>query len=522
MSRLDGAGPMRLLGRREAAAAAALLFAATLLAPGMPFVHEVPHRDSGVFLYVAERILSGDVPYRDVWDHKPPGVYYLNALALLLPGPGGWGVWLLSVATLASALGLSWRLLSRAFGPVPALVATALWPLILATEDFTNYLELYALPLQFGVLALFWHGERRGGHAASDLAIGALAGGLLLLRPNLIGVPLAVGIVVLVAHRERGRLGELVPRLGRFALGALAVLAPVAGYFLAVGAFGDLLDQAFTYNVSYAGGDLASKAVAAGVGWIVLASSGASVLVVGAAAWLMLADEARRGRLVDDPARPLLAVAAVGLPLEVLLASVSGQTYAHYYLAWLAVLAVLMAWAVGRLWRALTRHGGELAATRRWAAALAVAVAVAVVGQVVLEVRDLRGETQLSGTLAYLRSETEETDAVLIWGAEAGLSWASDRESPVRLIYQYPLVTPGYSTPSLSAEFVAELERRPPALVIDASEASAPSPVDPIPPIALRAGCSCASAMRPSTPWAPTAGLSIVFGEAVSLHRDRR
>src|SRR5262245_18313022 len=48
-------------------------------------------RDEGVFGYIAQRILDGGLPYRDALDHKPPGVFYLYALALrVLPAtPSG-------------------------------------------------------------------------------------------------------------------------------------------------------------------------------------------------------------------------------------------------------------------------------------------------------------------------------------------------------------------------------------------------------------------------------------------------
>jgi len=50
-------------------------------------------RDSGVFLYHGARILAGEVPYRDLWDHKPPGIYYLDAWGSCLAGWAAYGSW---------------------------------------------------------------------------------------------------------------------------------------------------------------------------------------------------------------------------------------------------------------------------------------------------------------------------------------------------------------------------------------------------------------------------------------------
>src|SRR5580765_7577165 len=65
------------------------------LFPSNPNSMTLPSRDSGVFLYVGWRFLNGDIPYRDVWDHKPPLIYFVDALGLTLTPHSLWGVWFL-------------------------------------------------------------------------------------------------------------------------------------------------------------------------------------------------------------------------------------------------------------------------------------------------------------------------------------------------------------------------------------------------------------------------------------------
>lgn len=49
--------------------------------------------DDQMFGYFGWRIAHGAVVYRDVWDNKPPGIYWINALGFLLTGGEGyWGV----------------------------------------------------------------------------------------------------------------------------------------------------------------------------------------------------------------------------------------------------------------------------------------------------------------------------------------------------------------------------------------------------------------------------------------------
>ncbi|MCZ6877710.1 MAG: hypothetical protein O7G29_06180, partial [Acidobacteria bacterium] len=42
---------------------------------------EVLIYDEGIVVYAAERILKGEIPYRDFWGIYPPGQFYTLALA---------------------------------------------------------------------------------------------------------------------------------------------------------------------------------------------------------------------------------------------------------------------------------------------------------------------------------------------------------------------------------------------------------------------------------------------------------
>jgi 4-amino-4-deoxy-L-arabinose transferase-like glycosyltransferase len=103
-----------------------LLLSLLVKIPISPYFYPFPDRDSGVFAYIGRRILNGDLPYRDVWDHKPPLIFYLNALGLKIAPDSLWGIWLLSVILLAVAIFCSLKLLSRLFNSEIALVSTVI------------------------------------------------------------------------------------------------------------------------------------------------------------------------------------------------------------------------------------------------------------------------------------------------------------------------------------------------------------------------------------------------------------
>src|SRR5690349_4238038 len=43
-------------------------------------------RDQGIYAVVADGLLHGKLPYRDLWDFKPPGIFFVYALAQALFG----------------------------------------------------------------------------------------------------------------------------------------------------------------------------------------------------------------------------------------------------------------------------------------------------------------------------------------------------------------------------------------------------------------------------------------------------
>src|SRR5512145_2493400 len=103
---------------REIIIPALVSLAGTIVAlfPANPGNMTLPSRDSGVFLYVAWRFLNGDIPYRDVWDHKPPLIYFVDALGVTLTPHSLWGVWFLEFIFIFFTLFLIYKLLNREFG----------------------------------------------------------------------------------------------------------------------------------------------------------------------------------------------------------------------------------------------------------------------------------------------------------------------------------------------------------------------------------------------------------------------
>ncbi|HEX9017548.1 MAG TPA: glycosyltransferase family 39 protein [Anaerolineaceae bacterium] len=227
------------------------LLSAAVLLQSSPWVVQTPGNDSGIFLYFGAQILHGKLPFVQLWDHKPPLVFYLDALGFLLSGGSRWGVWALEVLSLLAASLCAFGFLRRYFGRWAALLAVSgmLVSLSFVLEG-GNLTEEFALPFQFAALLLFAGMEDGRRPGWRGYVLGVAMGCAFLLKQTLVGVWLAIGIYLLAAAlftRAYRGLWILAQMLAGFAVVLLASLA----YFALRGGLAAYWDVAFWYNFVY-------------------------------------------------------------------------------------------------------------------------------------------------------------------------------------------------------------------------------------------------------------------------------
>ena len=193
--------------RSKANAAQGLLFALlaallTLIVLGQSIpLRKTPARDYGFYVYIGDQILHGKLPYRDVWESKPPAIFYVDTLALILGRGTRWGIWAVEAFSLLAAIYLSFRLMNRLWGPWAALAGLLTWTYGLnATLMGGNMTEEYPLPLHFLALALFPALVRQARKRTLAFLLGLIFALCLLFRPNNAVTEAAVILVLLTAR----------------------------------------------------------------------------------------------------------------------------------------------------------------------------------------------------------------------------------------------------------------------------------------------------------------------------------
>ena len=462
-------------------------FILVLLLPLSPALAPIPGRDSGVFLYTGQQILQGQIPYRDVWDHKGPILFFINAIGLRLLNGSAWGVWLMVALTLWLSVAMCFVLLRRLFTAWAAVFATIALVCCIDLLAFGyNKTELYALPLQFIAFLLFYEIEQRGQVGWRGVGLGITFALTFYLQQNL-AVIWGVMVLYWIARAAYSRLWSLLFRqLSTFLLGFLAVTLPLLFYFASHNALEAYLSAAFGYNFVYSSDtNLLKKLVSPIYGLYELARSGITLLA--GAGWLLaLRDLWRKRQSAMNAKSALLLVALVCLPVNALSTSLSGTSYAWYFIEWLPVFCIFTAYLADSF--LFHQQAGDsnrkTTSSKLWITGILAAMIFQTLGFWMIEdlaIPLLNPESEAGDpVLEYVQQHTDNNDYLLMWGVQAEYNFLSGRPAPTRFVYQLPLYRLAYQRPALIEEFYGDLQANPPALIVDTSSTNANiPPLDP-------------------------------------------
>jgi len=97
-----------------------------VLVPSRMLLSTGPPDDSSVFAYIGWAMHRGLMPYRDIWDHKGPLLYYLQFAGTSLWSTSTFGIGLLELIALSIALFLLYRVITSFVSPFVGRVVAVL------------------------------------------------------------------------------------------------------------------------------------------------------------------------------------------------------------------------------------------------------------------------------------------------------------------------------------------------------------------------------------------------------------
>lgn len=208
--------------------------------------------DSSMFLLTGKGMLEGKICYVDLFDHKGPVFFLMEAAGYALGGRTG--VWLLESLLLAADF-LILEKISKRLGSAPLLPIVAFAAVFFYTFSHGNLTEEFSMPFILAALygeICFFTSDSKTHPPLLALLYGAVIGILAFVRLNN-AIPVCVPILCIGV--ELVKAGQWKNLLANFALGlvGIALIAvPVCLYYRAHGALDDMLYATFLHNLLYA------------------------------------------------------------------------------------------------------------------------------------------------------------------------------------------------------------------------------------------------------------------------------
>jgi hypothetical protein len=252
------------------------LFAALILVR-TPSLAQPAGADQGLYAYVGQRILAGEMPYRDAWDQKPPAIHYTYALMyalwphdsvvpgtdLLIAGLTAWLTFILGRRLGGPGAGMLAAVLFLVYTN-PALARLGGVRIQAQCEVFIAFFATLALTVVHKTCVdddeLFRRGMR-------GMALAGMLFGIAFYYKYNAGIYLLVGMLATVVWSETSdegvtlgrRVREAWPRLAAMVGGFAVVFVLGLLWFSRGHALRDLYDATIGYNLFYSGETYTSR-----------------------------------------------------------------------------------------------------------------------------------------------------------------------------------------------------------------------------------------------------------------------
>lgn len=327
---------------------------------------ETGNLDDHFHAYCGWRIWQGDALYRDVWDNKPPGLHWIDALGFALSGGRYAGVIGVCVLAVVAGYGLFFVVARQVYTRGTAALATMLAGLYMTHSLFfggSSRSETFLVPCELALIALYLLGFR-GNRRLCWYSAGLFGGCAFLFKQTGLAALAAVGLHTIVLLLLRELAWRPACRRAALFLGGVATVAVAAAVVLATqGALTDAGYAIFGFNYEVITHNLGGPAdglwwsrwlEGRGASLLILPLLMALIAVLHAALW-RLRPRSRPSDVADRLDPPLstcpryLTLFGAWFAFAAALALASPATMAHRFLPVIPPLLLLAAYLINIL-----------------------------------------------------------------------------------------------------------------------------------------------------------------------------
>jgi hypothetical protein len=438
------------------------------LVPSRMLLSTGPPDDSSVFAYIGWAMHRGLMPYRDIWDHKGPLLYYLQFAGMSLHPSSTLGIGLLELLAWSFAFFLLYRVIAS-FTSYKTSLGVAFLSCVFATRfaEGGNLTESWAiLPLAAAHYA-GWRWSQRLSLRWCGAVLGICFASIFWLRPNMAVYPLLATSIILFQSRRREGLRVAARQFAFAAAAAVGFSAVVIAPLYRGGVFHDFVRAYFEYNAAYSGA-LSLPMRLLHTQQLLAALFAAGIAILATAGWILAVKKRREENpLSASIPHSYRRTLIWSLPLEIAAVSLSGRDYPHYVLPLLPTFSVLAACFLSEV----EGFGRPNIARRALSSALLIGLCPFALASYLGEAgHSLEAPTpEYRQIIRFIQRATDPKDKIIvIGGVEAGYITGGARRLPAsRFVYQFSLSdSANPAAADQRRQFLCDLVSNRPAVIV--------------------------------------------------------
>jgi hypothetical protein len=453
-------------------------------------------RDQATYCVIGQGLLRGQLLYRDLWDIKPPGLYYLYAVIVRIFGPVMWLIGIVDIILLLAISICIFHFTKRYLDAPAAAVAVASYALWHCSWGYIHAAQAETFIMLFVFLAYFilMSGQRENWRG--NFTAGLIFGAAFWVKYN--AAPF-FAVLTFLPYLDMSRLDEHPPQLrlaipwrvwmrrtGVIVLGFLLMMVAVLVYFWGIGDWHALIEDHFEVAPRY--GSMFIHHVRNyplfALTWTRYSLGPWTEAAFGAA--LVIAWWRREVRIIA----PVVIMTVAGCASTASQPRLSTYSFETAY----PFFAMLWGYVIIKLYEGFV-HIREWLAQRRWrvAGVLLWLVALEVVYyplpgfalQIAEEYRELAAwihnphdsyqsypfqffleklHDQMT-IIDYLRKNSAPSYGVYVWGTAPLINFLTPRPSPSRFVSNHALISI-WGPARWRQDLIAELSRKEPRFIV--------------------------------------------------------
>ncbi len=225
-----------------------------------PLNKGVTQNDSAVFQIMGKGMLEGQVIYKDLFDHKGPVMYLINAIAYLISPQIG----LFIVEIIFIYVGTififktSEIFINKKISLIMSLLYVMLTFLNISGGNFTEeYAITFTSIALYFIIRIIYKNEYE--NKLLWVGIGATFALNFFIKPTYIAIWMAFGIIQLIYSIKEKKIKELLRYIFYMIIGIMIVIVPIAIYLILNNDINDFINAFFVMNMKYSEAGILKK-----------------------------------------------------------------------------------------------------------------------------------------------------------------------------------------------------------------------------------------------------------------------